>query len=140
MDNSILSTKYTFKALENSSELLELGLKDKIFPLLAQVIVNPETGEEEEITFPFIVYSRTSLVPEYTKDLLTQNTVTLQIVCVSDDYVNSLEVANAVRHALELKGTSVDGMRIDPIRLQSITESTMEDAYIQTLTFQYTVR
>lgn len=140
MDNSILSTKYTFKALENNAELLELGLKDKIFPLLAQVIVNPETGEEEEITFPFIVYSRTSLIPEYTKDLLTQNTVTLQIVCVSDDYVNSLEVANAVRHALELKGTSVDGMKIDPIRLQSITESTMEDAYLQTLTFQYTVR
>lgn len=140
MDNSILSTKYTFKALENNAELLELGLKDKIFPLLAQVIVNPETGEEEEITFPFIVYSRTSLIPEYTKDMLTQNTVTLQIVCVSDDYVNSLEVANAVRHALELKGTSVDGMKIDPIRLQSITESTMEDAYLQTLTFQYTVR
>lgn len=140
MDNSILSTKYIFKALENNEELLELGLKDKIFPLLAKMIVNPETGEEEEITFPFIVYSRTSLKPEYTKDMLTQNTITLQVVCISDDYVNSLDVANGVRHALESKGTNADSMVIDPIKLESITESTMEDAYIQTLTFQYTVR
>lgn len=140
MDNSILSTKYIFSALDNNEALKELGLEGKIFPLLAQLIVNPDTGEEEDITFPFIVYSRTSLTPTYTKDNLTENDVTMQIVCVSDDYVNSLDVANAVRNALECKGASVDGMTIYPIKMESITESTMEDAYIQTLTFQYKVK
>lgn len=140
MDNSILSTKYIYQALENNAELSYLGASDKIFPLLAKLKVNPETGKEEEITFPFIVYSRTGLTPTYTKDLLTDNEVTLDVVCVSDDYVNSLEVANAVRNALESKGTKTSYMTIDPIKLLSVKESTMEDAYIQELTFQYKTR
>jgi len=137
VDNSILSTKYIYKALGNSTELTSLVDKDNIFPLLAKVRVNPKTGKEEDIKFPFIVYSRTSLTPIYTKDILTDNEITIQIVCVSDDYTNSLDVANAVRHALEGKNAKVDGITISRIKLISVLESTYEDAYIQTLTFRY---
>lgn len=125
MDNTILIGKYVRQFMIENRELTDLVPAEKIFPLLA----NADT------TFPFIVYSRDSLLPTYTKDYLTNNTASITIIVVSDEYVESLEIANAVRHALEgyrYKDSTID---IHPIRLQSLTEETMDDAYIQRMQF-----
>lgn len=123
MDNSILTGKYIRRMLLESDELTALIDQSKIFPLIA----NADT------TFPFIVYSRDSLIPIYTKNLLTDNNVSFTIIVVSDDYIQSLDIANAVRHAIEGQMYQDEYLTIYPIRINSITENTLSDAYIQTI-------
>ena len=109
--------------LVENEELMELIDQSKIFPLIA----NADT------TFPFIVYSRDSLIPVYTKNLLSDNTVSFTIIVVSDDYIQSLNIANAVRHALEGQMYKDEYLTIYPIRINSINENTLSDAYLQTI-------
>lgn len=127
MDNTILAGKYLRKILIENEELGKLIDSNKIFPLLA----NADT------TFPFITYSRTNLAPIYTKDMLTDNIVSFTVVVVSDEYVQSLDIANAVRHSLEGYRYKDEMINIYPIKLQSIIEETLEDAYIQRMVFTF---
>ncbi len=127
MDNTILAGKYIRKFLVENEELSAMIDTKKIFPLIA----NADT------TFPFIVYSRNNITPVYTKDFLTDNTVAFTVIVVSDEYVQSLMLANAVRHSLEGYRYSDEVINIAPIKLQSITEETIEDAYIQRMTFVF---
>lgn len=137
MDNSILVGKYIYQALSNDDTLTALVSSDKIFPLKAKVQVNPETGDEEDITFPFIVYARESLTPIYTKDMLTSNQVKFTIIAVSDEYEESLEIANAVRNCLECKVYQDNNINISRIKLDTISEETIDEAFIQTIGFSF---
>ena len=84
MDNSLLVGKYIYKLLSEDIVLSGKVSQKKIFPLVA----NADT------TYPFIVYARTGLVVDYCKDGTVENRIDFQIVSVSDNYVESLEVAN----------------------------------------------
>lgn len=106
----------------------------RIFPLL-----QPDT-----LAFPFIVHSRTGISVDYTKDhalrLGWTNTVNYTVSCVSDDYVQCIELANAVRHAMEGVRYVDNDIRIDPIMLLTVSEYTTEnDAFVEELQFQFTV-
>lgn len=140
MDNSILVGQYIYTILSEYTELTNLVSSDKIFPLMAIVEINPDTGEEQDITFPFITFSRESLTPVYTKDLLTENQVVFTIICVSDEYKESLLIANSVRHALESKFIRNEEITISRIKLDSIQEETIENAYVQKMQFSFTAR
>jgi len=129
MDNSILAGKYLRKILIENEELMELISANKIFPLLA----NADT------TFPFIVYSRNNITPVYTKDILTDNNAVFTVIVVSDKYTESLDIANAVRHSLEGYRYKDETINIYPIKLDSISEETMDDAYIQRMMFSFSV-
>ena len=139
MDNSILAGKYIYNLMIENDELSELVDSDKIYPLRVELRLDPVTGEEQEITFPFIIYSRTMLEPTYTKNFLTENLQKYTVIVVSDDYDNSLDVANAVRHALEGKAIRNEYLNICPIKLDSVTEETMEDTIIQRMEFSFAV-
>lgn len=129
MDNSILAGKYLRTIMISNTELMKLIDANKIFPLLA----NADT------TFPFITYTRNNLIPEYTKDMLSGNKAMFTILVVSDNYTQSLDIANAVRHSLEGYKYTDQNIKIYPIRLDSITEDTYDDAYIQRMTFSFSV-
>lgn len=129
MDNSILAGKYLRNAMIENEELIKLIDPNKIFPLIA----NANT------TFPFIVYSRTNLNAEYSKDGLVDNNATFAVIVVSDNYVQSLEIANAVRHSLEQYRLFNDDISIYPIKLDYVSEETIEDAYIQRMSFSFSV-
>ena len=60
-DNSLCINKYVQKVLEESEEVVSIlgGNKKKIFAL----------KQNENITFPFIVHSRSNLTTTYTKDI-----------------------------------------------------------------------
>ena len=135
MDNSILASRHIYNMLAENEELTSLVGTDKIYPLRVELKYDETTGEPQEITFPFIIYGRESLEPTYTKNFLTENILKYRVVIVSDDYDNSLDVANAVRHALEGHAYRDNGINICPIRLESMTEETMDDTIIQTMVF-----
>ncbi len=125
MDNSLLVGKYIYMMLSEDEVLSGKVTSRKIFPLVA----NADT------TYPFIVYSRTGLTVEYCKDGTVEDTVDFLILSVSDNYVESLEVANQIRSILENKRYKDDTIQISSIRLSSVQEEYMEDAYIQRLNF-----
>lgn len=131
-DNSLLISKYFQAILEENEEVRAIiGNKKKIFPLL----------QPDSLTFPFIVHSRTGISVEYTKDIEYGNVgwfnnVQYTISCVSDDYVQCIELANAVRHAVETYRWKDKDIYIHPIQLLSASEYTTEnDAFVQELIF-----
>ena len=116
-DNSILVGKYIQSILESNEEVMEaLGATQgttRIFPI----------QQPANINFPFIVYQRNSIIPLYTKDYMGwSNTVQFEIACVSNDYVQSLEIANKVRKAIEWYHWKDENINIIRINIDSINE------------------
>lgn len=125
MDNSLLIGKYIYKLLSEDVVLSAKVTSKKIFPLVA----NADT------TYPFIVYARTGLTVEYSKDGTVENRIEFQVLAVSENYVESLEVANQIRKTLELIRYKDEDISIRECKLSSVLEEYMEDAFIQRLIF-----
>lgn len=133
-DNSILISKYIQQILEENEEVKAIVGNDehKIFPLL----------QPENLSFPFIVHSRTGLSVQYTKDIEIGhvgwwNTVQYTISCVSNDYIQCIELANAVRHAVETYRWKTQDIYIHPIQLQNVVEYTTDnDTFVEELQFE----
>ena len=151
MDNSLLISKYIQYILEHSNEIADIldpenaphdlsngentqEYTQRIFPLL-----QPDT-----LSFPFIVHSRTGIQVNYTKDIALgfgwTNTVNYTVSCVSDDYVQCIELANAVRHTMEGCTWKKEDIFIHPIQLLTVAEYTTDnDAFVEELQFQMMV-
>ena len=125
IDNSMLTGKYLWKIVTEDEEVKKLIPANKVKPLLAVA----------DTTFPFVVYSRDALIPYYTKDMLSGNELTFTFIVVSDKYESGLTIANAVRNALECKRYKDENIHIHPIKLTSLYEETVEDAFLQRMTF-----
>lgn len=134
MDNSLLISKYFQSILEENQEVRDIIGNDehKIFPLL----------QPANLSFPFIVHARTGITVNYTKDIEYghcgwYNIVNYTVSCVSDDYAQCVELANAVRHALETYRWKDEDIYIHPIQLLTVSEYTTDnDAFVQELQFQ----
>ena len=120
--NSLEISKKIYNILSNS-ELLTEKVGDKIFPLIA----------EADTDFPFVVFRRNGITPIYTKDWLTEERVTVDIVCASNKYFESVEVAQIVRYLIE--GYHDNSVR--QTRLTYITEDFTNDCYAQRMTFEF---
>jgi hypothetical protein len=107
-------------SLLSSDDELTNKVHNKIFPLIANI----------NTTFPFIVYKRDSIEPQYTKDYLTGETITMEIVIASNDYVESIEIADKVRSILDNYRGTVEGISIRNIRMTEADEDYLEDTYI----------
>ena len=137
MDNSILISRYVQQILEESEEVRAILGNDqhKIFPLL----------QPDNLSFPFIVHSRNSIAVTYTKDIEYMrggwtNEINYIVSCVSDNYIQCLELANAVRHAMETYRWKDEDIYIHPIKVNYITEYTTEqNAFVQEIQFNITV-
>ena len=90
---------------------------------------------EKETTFPFIVYKRNNIIPDYTKDFHFKDNVIIDIICVSTNYAESIEIAGIIRNILEDKRYD----DIQSIKLESADEDYTDDAYVQTLSFNLTI-
>lgn len=125
--DSIRIGKEIFSILNGSDELTNI-VGNKIYPIMV----------EKETSYPFIVYKRTNIIPDYTKDFHFKDSVLLDIICVSNDYSESIEIASIVRNLLEDKRFGLQG--IESIKLESADEDFIDDAYIQTISFNITIK
>lgn len=130
MNNSILIGKLIYERLSSNPELKEY-VNDKIFPLIA----------EQETTFPYIAFSKDSITPYYTKGGNYEDTVSVQIIVASADYLESLNIANIVRKIFECRLYSCDELRITESRLSSVSEAYDDNAnaFIQRLIFNFKI-
>lgn len=131
MIQSILIPKIVYEALKNDVKLNEY-IKQRIFPMIA------EFGTQ----FPYVAYSRTYITPTYTKDFYTEDTVGIEIIVASDDYLESLAIANQVRSIFECKTLKTPELTIAQISLSSVTEAydDQANAFVQRLAFDFKVK
>ena len=130
MNNSILIGKLIYERLSSSPELKKY-IANKIFPLIA----------EQETTFPYVAFSKDSITPSYTKGGNFEDTVSVQIIVASTDYLESLNIANIVRKIFECRLYSCDELQITESRLSSVSEAYDDNAnaFIQRLIFNFKI-
>ena len=116
--------KEIYSHLKENKSITDI-VGNKIYPIIV----------EKDTNYPFIVYKRSNVIPDYTKDYHFKDYVIVDIICVSNHYVESVEIASLVRESLEDKRIG----DINSIRLESADEDFIDDAYIQTLSFNLTI-
>lgn len=122
---SIQIGKLIYATLNSDASLAET-LDSKIYPIVAPA----------NTTFPFIVYTRVNAyVENLTKDGWLNDNVSFQITVVSDNYIQSVEMADAVRELFENCRISSEKLTMENIRMTSCSEAFNEDEYIQNLNF-----
>ena len=92
MESSISVIKHIFRILSSDKTLNEM-VGNKIFPIIA----------ENDITFPFILVTRTSITPITFKTGVAVDKVTFQVVIEDVDYFRTVNIAERVRELLELR-------------------------------------
>lgn len=112
-------------------------------------LVNPDNIKAMYLSptsFPFISYVRVYQECNYDKGYLlnrsVQDRVEINLAVVAQDYDESIEIATAVRNALEFKTfkDSADNILIDEIQMLNAYEEISNDVYVQYLTFSLNIQ
>lgn len=129
MVNSILIGKKINSILRQDGELTTL-VSNQIYPLMAN----------KSTSYPFIVYSRDSVTPHYCKDGNFEDIVGVTVVVVSNDYEQSVDIANLVRDNLELLTYEDNDIYIASSEVTGIGENTSDDAYVQKIYLNFRIQ
>ena len=96
----------------------------KVFPVV-----------EDSAELPYIVHRRTQLEQEPAKGRRGADTVGIEILCYTQHYTEGVELAEAVRDALDGAQGEKDGLVMRSCYLADSEEAWQDDAYVQQLVF-----
>lgn len=117
-------------ALLTASTALKDKIDNRIYPIVSK----------EGTLYPFVVYRRNSITPTYCKDGLVSETASVDVVVAAATYPDSIEVADLVREALDCKACVYQETTVvRHIEMTTAEEDFVDDTYIQTLNFQFTI-
>lgn len=108
--------------LVNNAEVVARA--KKVFPVV-----------EDSAELPYIVYRRTQLEQEPAKGRRGADTVGIEILCYTQHYTEGVELAEAVRDALDGAQGEKDGLVMRSCYLADSEEAWQDDAYVQQLVF-----
>lgn len=132
MDNTILIWKYLIPALTENTDLTQYVNPDYIYPLAAL----------EGTPFPYVIYRRDSLSPQYTKHIPYScgwtNNIAISLSVYSDNYNEGAYIANLIRSILEEYSLENEDIKIHPIELVASNEYYSENGFEQRLVFSIT--
>ena len=83
---------------------------------------------------PYVVYRRTQLEQTPTKGR-GADTVGIEVLCYTEQYVEGVELAEAVRAALDGTQAEIDGLAMRSCYLADSEEGWQDDAFVQQLVF-----
>ena len=123
----IKANKYIRNVLADDENLTELVKPDNIKVMVLQ-----------PTSFPFISIRRSALETMYNKDIAMEDCVTIEITVVASEYSQGMEIANTVRQILDYQRyqNREENVRITEIRFFDCIEETVDDVFVQNLTFQ----
>lgn len=90
---------------------------------------------EDTAELPYIVYRRVSLEKGLVKNQRGNDTVTIEIQCYTKGYTEGVELAEAVRDALDGVRAEHNGLVMRACDLADSEEAWIDDAYVQSLVF-----
>jgi len=97
---------------------------NKIFPVAT-----------DRADLPYILYRRTQLEQATIKGRQGADTVGIEVLCYTKGYTEGIELAEAVRAALDNKQGEIDGLVMRSCFLSDSEEAWQDDAYLQQLVF-----
>ena len=106
---------YLYDKLQNNGDV-STYCGDRIFPLVA----------EEGTDYPYLIMKLESILPEYTKDGRTYDTITVSVTVYAKDYKTVTQIQESVRTILESYS----------FKLDSLNEDFSSDAYRQTVYYR----
>ncbi len=123
----ILINKYLKKIFDNDEKITSLVKKSNIKAMILQ-----------PTNFPFISFKRNQVETHYNKDIPYEDVVSVDIICVSNNYSESVEIAQAIRESIEFKvyKDSEENILITKMWMTDANEDTISDSFVQTLTFE----
>ena len=124
MKNALSINKYINKFLTESDAVTSLVSVQNIRPLILAPTI-----------FPYISFMHSNITSAYSKDSWVEDRTEVTIICVSDDYGETVEIAEAVRELLDDKAYRDDDIFISEIRLSGATEDQIENVFVQRLSF-----
>lgn len=124
MKTALHINKYINKFLTESESVTALVNVSNIRPLVLQ-----------PTEFPYISFMHSNIQSEYTKDGWFEDTTEVVIICVSDDYSQTIDIAQAVRELLENNAYRDNDIYISQIRFSGASEDQIENVFVQRLTF-----
>lgn len=119
-------------SLSAGSLIRELLLSDSEVVKRANKVFPIATSEAK---LPYILYRRSRLSHDPVKQRAGADTVEVELVCYTEKYKDGLELAEAVRAALENKSYSSNGMTMRSCYLSDSSEGYDSDAFVQDLIF-----
>ena len=90
---------------------------------------------EDTAELPYVVYRRTQLEQGQVKGRRGNDNVTIEVLCYTKGYTEDVELAEAVRDALDNKTAESDGLVMRSCYLTDSEEAWQDDAYLQVLVF-----
>lgn len=90
---------------------------------------------EDSAELPYIVYRRAQLEQEPVKGRRGADTVGIEVLCYTQHYTEGVELAEAVRGALDGAQGEIDGLVMRSCYLADSEEAWQDDAYVQQLMF-----
>lgn len=102
-----------------------MGIARKVFPVIT-----------DSAELPYVVYRRQSLEHNAVKaGMPGADTVRMEVLCYAGSYAESVELAEAVRAALDYHSGAAEGLEMRGCVLEGGSESFEGDAYLQELVF-----
>ena len=90
---------------------------------------------EDTAELPYVVYRRAQLEQGQVKGRRGNDNVTIEVLCYTKGYTEGVELAEAVRDALDNKTAESDGLVMRSCYLTDSEEAWQDDAYLQVLVF-----
>ena len=88
-----------------------------------------------DATLPYIVYSRIQLEQTPHTGTRPADMTAIEVLCYTEQYTDGVELAEAVRAALDGVQAEVDGIRMRSCYLADSEEAWADDAFVQRLIF-----
>ena len=101
-----------------------LARANKIYPVIV-----------DKAELPYITYRRTSLQNDLVKVHRGADTVGIEVICYTAGYTEGVELAEAVRDALDGAQGETGGLVMRSCYLSDSEEAWQDDAYLQQLVF-----
>ena len=124
MKNALSINKYINKFLTESEAVTSLVSVSNIRPLILAPTI-----------FPYVSFMHGNISSSYTKDGWSEDTTEVTIIAVSDDYSQTVDIAEAVRDLLDNKTYRDDDIFVSEMRLSGATEDQIENVFVQRLSF-----
>lgn len=121
-------------SLSAGAVIRSLLLADAAVARLARKVFPVSTDTPAEL--PYVLYQRTALEPTPQKSGRPgDDAVLIDVYCFAATYAESVELAEAVRGALDFATGETDGLRLRACHLVDSDEGWQDDAFVQRLVF-----
>lgn len=119
-------SKHIYSALMNSA-VAESAVGNKIFPI----------ATKNEVQFPFIVYERDNVTPRYDKSGESVTEASVNVYVLSENYTESLDIAEMVIEALERKYATYKDFEVIGAVMLGASENYTANTYVQQIAFSF---